>query len=528
MRALWIEFAVLLVVGLVGLWEGFGALGRRAFQQEPLTPAAYLMGVAALLCVASVVVSAERAQGSHCHGGGGSRLSRRALGPETGLWAAMLGYALLLPVLGYALATVLFFALAFWVLQVRPWPKAGLTGVLFATVFVLGFVVLANLLLPVRPGGRAHGHGPVGGSCGGPRRWLHRGADPREPGLLLSSAACWARWWGCCRASGRGRHRRCCCRLTFTLPPSGGIIMLAGIYYGAMYGGSTTSILMNVPGEASSVPTCLEGFQMTKKGRAGEALAIAAIGSFIAGTFGTIALSFVGPALASVALRFGPPEYFGLFFLSLTLLVSLSGASVVKGMLAGLVGIFLATVGTDPLSGMARLTFGSTDLRSGFDVIPVLMGVFGVSEVLLSAEEGIVQVYQGKLGRLIPRGQELWKGLKASVRGTLLGFGLGLLPGVLSPVGHLSGLRRGEAPLQAPRGVRHRRDRGRGGPGGGQQLPGPGRLHPPDGAGHPHGANVGHRHGGADGVWAPARVRCCSSSTPISPGRSSPACTSAT
>lgn len=223
--------------------------------------------------------------------------------------------------------------------------------------------------------------------------------------------------------------------LTFTLPPSGGIIMLAGIYYGAMYGGSTTSILMNVPGEASSVPTCLEGFQMTKKGRAGEALAIAAIGSFIAGTFGTVALSFMGPALASIALRFGPPEYFGLFFLSLTLLVSLSGASVVKGVLAGLVGIFLATVGTDPLSGMARLTFGSTELRSGFDVIPVLMGVFGISEVLLSAEEGIGQVYEGKLGRLIPRGQELWKGLKASVRGTLLGFGLGLLPGVLSPVG---------------------------------------------------------------------------------------------
>ena len=223
--------------------------------------------------------------------------------------------------------------------------------------------------------------------------------------------------------------------LTFALPPSAGIIMLAGIYYGAMYGGSTTSILMNVPGEASSVPTCMEGFQLTKKGRAGEALAMAAIASFIAGTFGTIALSFVGPALAVLALRFGPPEYFGLFFFSLTLLVSLSGASVVKGILAGLLGIFLATVGTDPLSGIPRLTFGSTDLRSGFDVIPVLMGVFGVAEVLVSAEEGIAQLYEGKLGRLIPRGAELWRGLKASVRGTLLGFGLGLLPGVLSPVG---------------------------------------------------------------------------------------------
>jgi len=144
MRALWIEVTVFLVVGLVGLVEGFGALGRRAFQQEPLTPGAYLMGVAGLLCVASVVylVSARRMAAAASNPAGLS------LGPETGLWVAMLGYAFLLPVLGYALATVLFFAFAFWVLQVRPWLRAGLTGILFATIFVLGFVVLANLLLP--------------------------------------------------------------------------------------------------------------------------------------------------------------------------------------------------------------------------------------------------------------------------------------------------------------------------------------------------------------------------------------------
>lgn len=144
MRALWIEFTVFLVLGLVGLLEGFGALGRRAFQQEPLTPGAYLMGVAALLCVASFVYLAS-ARKTAAATGSSARLS---LGPETGLWVAMLGYAFLLPVLGYALATVLFFGLAFWVLQIRPWLKAGLAGVLFASIFVLGFVVLANLLLP--------------------------------------------------------------------------------------------------------------------------------------------------------------------------------------------------------------------------------------------------------------------------------------------------------------------------------------------------------------------------------------------
>ena len=223
--------------------------------------------------------------------------------------------------------------------------------------------------------------------------------------------------------------------LTFVLPPALGIIMLAGVYYGAMYGGSTTSILMNVPGEASSVPTCWDGFQMTRKGRAGEALAIAAIASFMAGTFGLIVLSLVGPSLAGLALRFGPPEYFGLFFLSLTLLVSLSGESLIKGLVAGLAGIFLATVGVDPLNGMPRLTFGVTALLDGLDVIPVVMGLFGISEVLVTIDQGVGQLYEGKLGRLIPRGRELWAGLAASLRGTVVGFFLGLLPGVLTPVG---------------------------------------------------------------------------------------------
>ena len=222
--------------------------------------------------------------------------------------------------------------------------------------------------------------------------------------------------------------------LTTYMPPSGAIIMLAGIYYGAMYGGSTTSILVNVPGEASSVPTCLDGFQMTKQGRAGEALAIAAIGSFIAGTLGTMALSFMAPGLAKVALKFGPPEYFALVLFSLTALVGFSEGSLLKGLIAGGVGMWLACVGIDPLSGKQRLTFGSIHFTGGMDVIPVLMGLFGIAEVLSSAEEGILHLYEGTLGRLIPRGRELMKGLTASIQGTVSGFVLGLLPGMIPAV----------------------------------------------------------------------------------------------
>ena len=222
--------------------------------------------------------------------------------------------------------------------------------------------------------------------------------------------------------------------VTAYLKPTESIIMLAGIFYGAMYGGSTTSILMNIPGEAASVPTCLDGFQMTKRGRAGEALAIAAIGSFIAGTAGVLLLSFAGPLFAELALAFGPPEYFGLMFFSLTALFSFSGHDLLKGLTAGLVGIILATVGLDPLSGTHRLAFGIPQLLAGLDVIPVLIGLFGVAEVLASAEEEVSSVYQGKLGRLIPRGEELKKGLWASLRGTGIGLLAGLFPGFMPSV----------------------------------------------------------------------------------------------
>jgi len=221
--------------------------------------------------------------------------------------------------------------------------------------------------------------------------------------------------------------------MTMHLDPTGSIIMLAGLAYGAMYGGSTTSILVNIPGEAASVATCWDGFPMTKQGRAGEALWIAAVGSFIAGTLVTLALSVIGPGIAKYAQKFGPPEYFGLFILSLTMLISLSGTSIMKGLGAGLAGILLTSIGLDPVTGITRFGFGITGMMRGLDLISLTIGIYGIGEILVSAEAGIAKIYEGKLGKMMPRGKELKKGLLASLRATGLGFPLGLLPG-LSPI----------------------------------------------------------------------------------------------
>lgn len=219
--------------------------------------------------------------------------------------------------------------------------------------------------------------------------------------------------------------------ITMFLDPAGSIIMLAGIYYGAMYGGSTTSILVNIPGEASSVVTCFDGFPMTKQGRAGNALWISAVGSFMAGTMGAIAITFLGPGLARYALKFGPPEYFGLLVFSMTLLVSLAGKSIIKGVAAGLMGICLATVGADPSTGIPRLSFGYLGLMRGFELVPVLVGLFGIGEILFNAEAGTKEIYKGTLGKMRPTGRDLKAGLWASLRGSLLGYPLGLLPGMV-------------------------------------------------------------------------------------------------
>ena len=222
--------------------------------------------------------------------------------------------------------------------------------------------------------------------------------------------------------------------ITLQMPPEGAIIVMAGIYYGAMYGGSTTAILMNIPGETSSVVTALDGFPMTKQGRAGQALAIAAIGSYLAGIVGAAAISVIGPSVADLALKFGPPEYFGLVLFSMTALISFAGSSLVKGLALAVLGMSLAAIGTDPLTGTQRLTFGFMELSKGFDIVPVLVGLFGIGEVLASMNSSVAHIFSGKLGswlEMLPRGRELFRGMAAAIRGTVGGFLMGLLPGML-------------------------------------------------------------------------------------------------
>jgi putative tricarboxylic transport membrane protein len=219
--------------------------------------------------------------------------------------------------------------------------------------------------------------------------------------------------------------------ITFKLPPETAIIMMGGLYYGTMYGGSTTSILLNVPGEAASVVTCLDGYQMAKKGRAGPALGIAAFGSFIAGTFGTIMIMLLAPPLAGIALKFGPPEFVGLIFLGLTMVTYLSGGSMAKALMMAIVGLLISYIGTDIVTGRERFTLGIDTIAGGFDIIPIVMGLFGISEVLLNlsqSEEGR-DVFKTKLRDLLPSKQD-WRDSSGPIaRGSILGFFLGIIPG---------------------------------------------------------------------------------------------------
>jgi putative tricarboxylic transport membrane protein len=218
--------------------------------------------------------------------------------------------------------------------------------------------------------------------------------------------------------------------ITFNLDAIGAIIMLAAIYYGAMYGGTITSVLVNVPGEAASVITCLDGYQMAKQGRAGPALGIAAIGSFIGGTFATLALMVVSLPLASLALRFGPPEVFALLVVGLSLVTGLSGRSVLAALIMTLFGLLMAMVGMDPVRGAPRFTFGIPSLYDGIGFVPVVMGLFGVGEILLSMEAPVLDVIKTKLTDLLPDRKE-WKVSAGAIgRGTLIGFFLGLIPGI--------------------------------------------------------------------------------------------------
>jgi putative tricarboxylic transport membrane protein len=213
--------------------------------------------------------------------------------------------------------------------------------------------------------------------------------------------------------------------------PVSSMILLAGIFYGAQYGGSTTSILLNIPGEASSVATCLDGYQMALKGRAGPALGISAFGSFIAGTIGVIGIAFLAPVLASVALKFGPPEYFSLVVMSMTMVTYLSRGSFIKALMMVPLGLILATVGMDPHTGDFRFTYGTVALRDGLGIVPVIMGLFGISEVIQNVGMSLHQsILKTKIQGLFPSLQD-WKDSKwPIVRGTVLGFCVGVLPGL--------------------------------------------------------------------------------------------------
>ncbi|MFN0302325.1 MAG: tripartite tricarboxylate transporter permease [Burkholderiales bacterium] len=218
--------------------------------------------------------------------------------------------------------------------------------------------------------------------------------------------------------------------LTFKLDATGAIIMLSAIYYGAMYGGTITSVLINVPGEAASVVTCIDGYQMARQGRAGTALGISAIGSFIGGVFATIALAVVAPPLARFALSFGPPEFFCLMLLGLCLVTGLAGRSLLAALLMTVVGLLIALIGIDPVRGAPRFTFGIAELYDGIGFIPVVMGLFGVAEILITLETPARQVLETKLKGLLPSRAEAIRASGAIGRGTLVGFFLGLIPGV--------------------------------------------------------------------------------------------------
>jgi putative tricarboxylic transport membrane protein len=218
--------------------------------------------------------------------------------------------------------------------------------------------------------------------------------------------------------------------ITFGLDATRAVVMLAGIYYGAMYGGSTTSILMRIPGEAASVMTCIDGYAMARKGRAGAALAIAAVGSYVAGTLSVLALMFLAPPLASFALRFGPAEYFSLLLLGLLVLAYMNSGSMLKGLAMAALGLLLGMIGIDQMSGYFRFAYGVAELGDGIGVVPVAVGLFGLAEILLTAGmKNPPEVIKPRFRELLPSRAE-WRAANAPIwRGTALGFFIGIIPG---------------------------------------------------------------------------------------------------
>jgi putative tricarboxylic transport membrane protein len=218
--------------------------------------------------------------------------------------------------------------------------------------------------------------------------------------------------------------------VSFGLDPTSSIVLLAGIYYGAMYGGSTTSILMRIPGEAASVMTCIDGYAMTQKGRGGAALAIAAVGSFVAGTVSIVGLMLLAPPLAEFALRFGPPENFALLVLGLLVLAYMSGGPMTRSLTMAALGLLLGMVGMDTMTGMYRFDYGISELGDGIGIVPAAVGLFGISEILISAgSDAKSDIRTPRLRELLPTRPE-WRASAAPIgRGTVLGFLIGILPG---------------------------------------------------------------------------------------------------
>lgn len=218
--------------------------------------------------------------------------------------------------------------------------------------------------------------------------------------------------------------------ITLSLSPLSALIMLAGIYYGAQYGGSITAILVNVPGEPSSAVTAIEGYQMARKGRAGAALAVSAIGSFVAGCIATMVLATFAPALASFAVKFGAPEYFALATFGIVLTVALSHGSVLKGIAMALVGVLFGLTGSDVFTNATRFTYGLDELRSGIDFVGIAIGIFGISEILANLEdEDSMRTRTAKITRLLPTREDARRSIGPVLRGTALGSILGILPG---------------------------------------------------------------------------------------------------
>ena len=217
--------------------------------------------------------------------------------------------------------------------------------------------------------------------------------------------------------------------ITFHLPPTASLIMLAGIYYGAQYGGSTTSILVNLPGEASSVVTCLDGYQMARRGRAGAALSISAIGSFFAGTIGTIIIVLFAEPLTLMAQKFGPADYCSLMALGLVAAVVLASGSVLKAIAMVFLGLLFGLVGTDVNTGAQRFTFNVPELSDGIDFAPIAMGLFGIAEIVVNLERHLTRGGAIKITSLWPTREEVRRAIPAVLRGTMLGSILGVLPG---------------------------------------------------------------------------------------------------